>query len=269
MDSEATRTPGSMKSKKDLSHEAVNLALQGEWQRAAEVNKALLESFSDDVEAMNRLVKALIELGSYEEARGVLDKACDIAPYNNIAKKHRARLAQLVADDDDGTSGLANQNKKTAGAPQIFIEESGKSGTTVLRNTEGNKAVRRLSASEQVVFLRDKNTVTVCPIDGQFIGHLEPKLGNRLARLMDGGNEYAAAVVTVNVDSVSIIIKETFKHRSLQNVCSFPTKAKEGDRVFLNETVARFIRDEDSDDDYEEENIIDEEEMDTDWVEDE
>ena len=39
--------------------------------------------------------------------------------------------------------------------------------------------------------------------------------------------------------------------------------------MFLNETVARFIHDEDSDDDDEEENIIDEEEMDTDWVEDE
>ena len=34
-------------------------------------------------------------------------------------------------------------------------------------------------------------------------------------------------------------------------------------------SVAAVIRDEDSNDDYEEENIIDEEEMDTEWVEDE
>ena len=86
---------------------------------------------------------------------------------------------------------------------------------------------------------------------------------------MDGGNKYAAAVVTVDDESVSIIIKETFKHRSLQNVCSFPTRAKEEDRVFLNEAIVRLMRDEDSDDDDEEENIIDEEEMDTEWVEDE
>ena len=145
MDSEATRTSGSMKLKKDLSYDAVNLALQGEWQRATEVNNAILELFSDDVEAMNRLVKALIELGSYEEARTVLDKACELAPYNNIAKKNRTRLDQLAADAEEGTSGPANQNRKTAGAPQIFIEESGKSGTTILRNTKGNRAVRRLS----------------------------------------------------------------------------------------------------------------------------
>jgi len=259
-----------MRLKKDLSHDAVNLALQGEWQRATEVNKAILELFSDDVEAMNRLVKALIELGGYEEARTVLDKACELAPYNNIAKKNRARLDQLAADSDSGDSVPAKQNKKTAGAPQIFIEESGKSGTTILRNTNGNKAVLRLSASEQVVLSRDKNTVTVRTLDGQPIGQVEPKLGNRLARLMEGGNKYAAAVVTVNDEGVSVIIKETFKHRSLQNVGSFPTRAKDEDRVFLNETVARFMREEEGDDDDdEEENIIDEEEMDTGWSEEE
>ena len=227
MDSEATHTPGSIKLKKDLSHDAVNLALEGEWQRATEVNRAILKLFSDDVEAMNRLVKALIELGSYGEACTVLDKACELAPYNNIAKKHRARLGQLVADADAGNLGPAKQNKKTAGAPQIFIEESGKSGSTILRNTKGNKAVRGLSASEQVAFSRHKNTVTVRTLDGHLIGQVEPKLGNRLARLMNGGNKYAAAVVKVNDDSVSIIIKETFKHRSLQNVVrSLPESKK-------------------------------------------
>ena len=270
MDSEAISTPGSMRLKRDLSSEAVNLASQGEWQRATEVNKAILELFADDVEAMNRLAKALIELGDYLDARAVLDQVCEIAPYNNIAKKNRARLDQLAADPTTADSGYPKQTKKTAGAPQIFIEESGKSGTTVLRNTDRNKAVLRLSASDQVVLSREKNTVNVLTLDGQLLGQVEPKLGTRLARLMDGGNKYAAAVVTVNENGVSVIIRETFKHRSLQNVCSFPSKAKEEDRVFLNETVARFMREEEGDDDDDDdENIIDEEEMDTGWSEDE
>ena len=271
MDSEAIRTPGSMRLKRDLSSEAVNLALQGEWQRATEVNKAILELFPDDVEAMNRLVKALIELGSYLDARAVLNQVCEVAPYNKIAKKNSARLDQLAADPGSANPGLPKQAKKTAGAPQIFIEESGKSATTILRNTAGNKAVLRLAGSDQVVLSRDKNTVTVRTLDGQLLGQVEPKLGNRLARLMDGGNQYAAAVVTVNDQGVSVIIKETFKHRSLQNVCSFPSKAKEEDRVLMNETVARFMREEadDDEDDDEDENVIDEEEMDTGWSEDE
>ena len=153
--------------------------------------------------------------------------------------------------------------------PQIFIEESGKSGTTVLRNTAGNKAVVHISPSDQVVLSQGKNTVTVRTLGGQLLGQVEPKLGNRLARLMDGGNKYTAAVVAVNEQGVSVIIRETFKHRSLQNVCSFPSKAKGEDRVYLNETVARFMLEGDADDDDEEGNIIDEEEIDTGWSEDE
>ncbi len=270
MDSEAIRTPGSMKLKRDLGSEAVNLASQGEWQRATEVNKAILELFDDDVEAMNRLGKALIELGSYLDARAVLDQVCEIAPYNNIAKKNLARLNQLAADPTNDDSGSPKQTKKAAGAPQNFIEESGKSGTTILRNTDRNMAVLRISASDQVVLSKEKNTVNVLTLDGQLLGRIEPKLGNRLARLIDGGNQYTATVVTVNEQGVSVIIRETFKHRSLKNVCSFPSKAKEEDRVFLNEAEARFMREEEGDDDDdEEENIIDEEEMDTGWSEDE
>ena len=270
MDSEATRTPGSMRLKQNLGREAVNLALNGEWQRATEVNKAILELFSDDVEAMNRLVKALIELGNYLDASAVLNQVCGVAPYNTIAKKNRVRLDQLTADPESANTGSSKQTRKSAGAHQIFIEETGKSGTTILRNTSGNKPALHLSPSDRVALSRDKNTVTVRTLDGQLLGHIEPKMGNRLARLMDGGNKYAAAVVTVNGQGVSVIIQETFKHPDLQNVCSFPTKPKEEDRVFLNETVARSVREEEGDDgDDEEENIIDEEEMDTDWLEDE
>ncbi len=267
MDSEAIRTPGSMRLKRDLSSEAVNLASQGEWQRATEVNKAILELFPDDVEAMNRLVKALIELGSYIDARAVLDQVCEVAPFNNIAKKNRARLDQLAS-----SPGAAKQTKKAknpGGGPAVFIEESGKSGTTVLRNTAGNKAVIHASSSDHVVLSPEKNTVTVRTLDGQLLGQVEPKLGSRLARLMDGGNEYTAAVVAVNEQGVSVIIRETFKHPSLQNIYSFPSKVQKEDRVYLNETVARFMREEDVDDDDEEENIIDEEDMDTGWSEDE
>ena len=49
MDSEAIRTPASMKLKRDLGNEAVNLALQGEWPRATGVKKALPELVSGRV----------------------------------------------------------------------------------------------------------------------------------------------------------------------------------------------------------------------------
>lgn len=122
----------------------------------------------------------------------------------------------------------------------------------------------RLSTSEQVVFSREKKSVTVLTLDGQLLGQLEPKLRSRLGRLLDGGNKYVAVVALVDGDEVSVIIKETFKHRNLQNVSSFPSLALEDNRVLTNETVAQFMREEAEDDD-EDENVIDEEEIDTGW----
>lgn len=277
MDSEVLGTQGSLKLKRDLSQEAVNLAVKGEWERATEVNIAILESFPTDVEAMNRLVKALIETGSYVDAQAALNQVCEIAPYNNIAKKNRARLDQLTANPDLPKSETSKQARKAAGASQIFIEESGKSATTVLRNSNslrnsnGRKTTVHLAPSDPVVLSREKNTVMVKTLDGQLLGQLEPKMGNRLARLMDGGNKYSAVVVSVNDDGVSIMVRETFKHPSLQNMCSFPSQSAANSDGASRTRVANqsaLEEDDDEEDDYEE-NIIDEEALEASWSEDE
>tara|TARA_B110000263_G_scaffold52694_1_gene44149 strand:- start:813 stop:1673 length:861 start_codon:yes stop_codon:yes gene_type:complete len=277
MDSEALSTQGSFKLKRKLSQEAVNLAVKGEWERATEVNIAILESFPTDVEAMNRLVKALIEIGSYVDAEATLNQVREIAPYNNIAKKNRARLDQLTANPDLAKSETSKQARKAASASQTFIEESGKSATTVLRNSNslrnsnGRKTTVHLSPSDPVVLSREKNTVMVKTLDGQLLGQLEPKMGNRLARLMDGGNKYSAVVVSVNDDGVSIMVRETFKHPSLQNMCSFPSQSaanSDGASRTRVATHSALEEDDDEEDDYEE-NIIDEEALEASWSEDE
>jgi hypothetical protein len=263
--------------KRKLSQEAVNLAVKGEWERATEVNIAILESFPTDVEAMNRLVKALIETGSYVDAEATLNQVREIAPYNNIAKKNRARLDQLTANPDLAKSEISKQARTAASASQTFIEESGKSATTVLRNSNslrnsnGRKTTVHLSPSDPVVLSREKNTVMVKALDGQLLGQLEPKMGNRLARLMDGGNKYIAVVVSVNDDGVSIMVRETFKHPSLQNMCSFPFQsAANSDGASQARVVTQSALEEDDDEeDDDEENIIDEEALEASWSEDE
>ena len=279
MDSEVLSTQGSFKLKRDLSQEAVNLAVKGEWERATEVNIAILELFPADVEAMNRLVKALIETGSYVDAQVALNQVREIAPYDNIAKKNQARLDQLTANPDLAKSEPSKQARKAAGASQTFIEEKGKSATTVLRNStslrnsNGRKTTVHLASSDPVVLSREKNTVMVKTLDGQLLGQLEPKMANRLARLMDGGNKYSAVVVSVNDDGVSIMIRETFKHPSLQNMCSFPSQSaansNRASRTRVEKRATQSALEEDDDEDDDEENIIDEEALEASWSEDE
>lgn len=260
---ELTRTDNN-RLRRDLSKDAITLALNGEWERAAEVNSALLEMYHNDIEAMNRLGKALMELGRYGEAREVVDRVIQVSPYNSIAKKNLVRLDQLENAPNSGRQG-----RKSGGAPQLFIEESGKSGTTVLQKTAEGSVIAGIAPGDPVHLVVEKHTINVYTQGDEYLGQVEPKLGRRLVRMMSGGNRYYAAIVGVNERSVSIIIREAYRHPSLQGVCSFPSRNKEENRVYLGNNLLRYLEDSEVEEEGEgdEERVIDEEEVDSEWEE--
>jgi len=262
------------KFRRGLDREAVDLALKGDWDRAAQVNRAILELFSDDVEAMNRLAKALIELGSYEEAGSVLDHLGEVAPYNNIARKNRARLEQMRAQvkTNDRAVATSLHARRAAGAPQLFIGESGKSATTVLRQTPRRLSLALISPGDPVSLRLEHHALNAYADDGKYLGQVDPRLGHRLSRLIEGGNTYEAAVIGVNDEGISIIIHETHRDRSLQHVASFPTRAataseRRADRD--DDPAGRMTASEEGADadEEEEEGVIDEEELQAAWSE--
>ena len=65
-------------------------------------------------------------------------------------------------------------------------------------------------------------------LEGQYLGEIEPKLGQRLAKLIQGGNRYAVAVTSVQEQILVIMIKETYQHRSQHDTISFPNKQPSG-----------------------------------------
>ena len=220
MSSETTAPAGGAKFRKELDREAVGLALKGEWERAAQVNRAILELFADDVEAMNRLTKALMELGSYDEANTVVDRVRQVAPYNSIARKNRARLDQMRT----GASATTRHARRASGAPQLFIGESGKSAATTLKHTPRNLSPAMISPGDPVQLVIEHHGISAYSDDGEYLGQVDPRLGHRLSRLIEGGNTYEAAIIGANSEGISVMIHETSRHRSLQNVTSFTTR---------------------------------------------
>ena len=255
------RTGNAARLKRNLSQEAISLALKGEWERATEVNRAILELYEDEVDAMNRLGKAFMELARYDDSKEILDRLVAIAPYNNIAKKNLARLAQL-----GDRPAVAKQVRNGGSSSQLFIEESGKSGMTVLQKMASRQVIARVAPSDAADLVLENNTLNVYAGDNEYLGQIEPKLARRLIRLMYGGNKYDAAVVGINEHAVSIIVRETHRDPSLRSVCSFPATLKAEHRVYLGDSLARYINEENLDDDAP---SIDEEAMDAEWAENE
>ncbi len=74
---------------------AIQLALRGRWEDAANLNKSIIDAFPTDVDSHNRLGRAMTELGRYGKAREAYQKALEIDPLNSIASKNLSRLSTL------------------------------------------------------------------------------------------------------------------------------------------------------------------------------
>ncbi len=243
---QTTKTSDKSRLRRDWSKEAIDLAMKGEWQRATEVNQALLTLYPNDTDASNRLGHAFIELGEYTRAREVLADVVTKAPYNNIAQKNLARLEQL-----ESAPAAAKQTRKAGGLSRYFIAESGKSGTTVLQRPAGAGISASVAPGDPVTLVPQNQSIYAYVRDGEFLGKVEARLATRLARLIAGGNRYEAAVVGVNDWGVSIIIRETYRHPSLHSINSFPTNSRADRRPLASQNVLNYLDGDDLDEEEE------------------
>ncbi len=207
--------------KRDKAKEAIALALSSRWQEAVELNREIIDEFPRDVEAHNRMGKALSELGLYREAKVAFGRTLEISPANSIARKNLRRLDQLSEDTPVPRQG----SKATL---QLFIEERGKSGSISLTRLSPGGAHLHVAPGDAVQLRVTGGGLTVESPEGLYLGEVELRQGQRLARLMEGGNRYEAAVTSVQEDSLVIMIRETYQHSSQQGIMSFPYKQPMG-----------------------------------------
>ena len=75
---------------------AVQAALEADWTRAVDLNTRIIEANADDLEARNRLGRALLETGKLEEAKASYAEVLKAEPNNPIAIRNIARLTTLI-----------------------------------------------------------------------------------------------------------------------------------------------------------------------------
>ena len=219
--------------RRQASKEAITLALQGQWREAIAVNKSLIESFPGDVEALNRLGRAHMELGEYRDAEAAYRKTLAIDQYNAIAQKNLQRLSYLKKTK---TAAETNTHKLE---PQQFIEEIGKAGVVQLNNLAKPAILARMVAGDVVNLKVNGNNLNIESTRGEYLGQVEPRHGQRLLRLMRGGNRYSAAIVSSTDKVVTAIIRETYQDPSQSGQLSFPTRGIEAARPDITDRVIR------------------------------
>lgn len=212
---------------------AIALAMQGRWREAAAANQSLIESFPNDVDAYNRLGRAYMELGEYSRAREAYRRAVELDPYNTIAKKNLHRLSQL----GEGVAGSEEAFHRVE--PQHFIEETGKAGVVNLYHLAPREILAKMVAGDRVDLRMDGSTLMAQDGCGEYLGQVESKYGQRLVKLMKGGNKYTATIISSTEEMVIIIIREVYQDPSQAGQLSFPAKEFERIRPYVGDRIYR------------------------------
>ncbi|MGH2441960.1 MAG: tetratricopeptide repeat protein [Chloroflexota bacterium] len=160
---------GRRTSRRQLVTEAIDLAMESRWQDAVNANQRLVNLIPDDVESYNRLGKALTELGRITDARDAYDKALKADPANPIAQRNRDRL-QLISETE-AAELIKRASQKLE--PRFFMEETGKTGVTMLQDVAKSDVLLTLSAGERVGLDGQSGTLEVTTLDGVRIGAVE------------------------------------------------------------------------------------------------
>jgi hypothetical protein len=219
--------------RRKASQEAISLAMQSRWQEAVTVNQSIIELFPTDIDAYNRLGRAFMELGELAKAKEAYSQGLKLDPNNAIAQKNLQRLSLLPA------SRVKVKEERREVSPDLFIGEMGKAGVVNLQNLAPAKVLARMAAGNQVYLKVKGQQLIVENEKKEYIGLVEPPHGFRLARLIDGGNKYAAAIVNIDNSTVRVIIREVFQHPSQIGRPSFPVKAVEGFQPHVKDTLLR------------------------------
>jgi len=241
---------GQVRLRRQRSKQAIALAMQGRWKEAIATNQEIIDSFSNDVEAHNRIGRAYMELGIYSQAKEAYGRTIELDPYNTIAKKNLQRLSHL------GESLASSEKDSHKAEPRHFIEEVGKAGVFDLYLLGPQEILARATAGDTANLKIDGSSLVVENSRGEYLGQVEPKNGQRLIKLMEGGNRYTAAIISSAENKITVIIREVYQDHNQAGQLSFPPRGLRNIQPYANNKPLR--------DELEYEEILPEEPLDTD-----
>lgn len=216
-----TKIDEKMRLRKRLVERAIEHASENNWEEAINDNLRILE-LGPDAETLNRIGKAHLELGNYDEALSYYRQTLSSYPTNVVARKNVARLEQLQSLEGGGVRTKMREHAD----PEIFIVATGKTALTTLTKIAGPDVVMRLTTGERLDIETGDDGKTVLLKDGEdrVIGTLEPQLALRLIEMMRGGNRYAAVVANLDAGGIKVLIREVYQAPGQRSRVSFPGK---------------------------------------------
>lgn len=207
--------------KRYWEQQAIQCAAHHRWAEAEKINRSIVKLCPEDVDAYNRLGKALWEMGQLVEAKECYRRALSIDPANSIAGRNLARLESSLATVNE----VQSLEELPYVPADIFIAESGKTTIAKVLPLPGKTTNVLPLPGDPLRFRQHGSIMRLLDRNGQPLGQLGAALSQRLVHLIEAGNRYAAAVVGIQGSDIYVVIKETYQHANLVGEHSFPSQS--------------------------------------------
>lgn len=206
----------------DLYRQALDAALNCDWEKALEINLKLSKLLPGNTECLNRLAKSYFELGKYALAKKIYSQVLEIDPYNTIAQKNIKKISSFKKNANGlNHNGGGNGLLKASLSPSLFLEEPGVTKIVNLVKVAEPQKLLTLSPGSIVNLIAKKRGISIVDSYNQYLGALPDDSAHHLQKLITGGNKYQVIIKSVKNNGLSILIREVFRSKKFKNQASF------------------------------------------------
>lgn len=197
-----------------LEKKSIKQALNQDWINAIASNREILKNIPEDINTLNRLAKALIEIGEISEAKIIIRQILSLDCFNTVAKNNLERLKSISKSSSPNTTICTNHI--------CFIEEPGKTLVVNLVNLGNPNITSKLAIGQEIQLKPTGRKIKVITNKNQYIGSLPDDLGLSLIHFLKLGNKYQTFIKSCNCRQITVFIKEVKKSSRAKGMDSFP-----------------------------------------------
>jgi len=197
--------------------QSIDAAVNGNWNIAIKLNKAIIQESPDDLAAHLRLGFAYLQSNKLRLAKKEFQNVLKLQPKNNIAEEHLEKIDILTSKKKKRHENNAQYD------PDLFIEIPGKTRTVRLVNLGRKEDLAGVSIGEQLLLKVKRRRLEVRTTQDEYIGNLPDDISKRMSYFMSDNSTYSTHVKEINLSDVVVFIRELTKGKKVGQYPSFPS----------------------------------------------
>ncbi len=200
-----------------LQQQAIEAAMQLQWQDAANLNAQIIKKDKHNLSAYLRIGFAYLQLGKINVAKKYYNKALKIQPKNIVALENLDKIKVL------GRRGLKKTIiDKPIFNSEIFIDVPGKTKSLTLVNPGQKNVLAKLVSGQNLDLKVKKRKVEARTTSSEYVGTLPDDISRRLIHFLKARSVYSTIIKEASLNKIVVFIKEEKKGRGVVGHISFP-----------------------------------------------